>query len=119
MKELKLTTWDRFYLLQTIPKKGLTRDVRKHLRLLDLLELTEEEKVLVGWREVQTMTPQGPATSATWGNKGQGAQVGADHIFIIEIEDADATHLKQLADVHAGWPTHINTPLLEDKLKEM
>ena len=119
MKELKLITWDRFYLLQTIPKQGATRDVRKHLRLLDLLELTEEEKALVGWREVQTMTPKGPATSATWGNKEQGAQVDADHIFVIEIEDADATHLKQLADKYAGWPTHRNTLLLEDKLKEM
>jgi len=117
MKELKLTTWDRFYLLQSIPKQGDTRDVRKHLRLLDLLELTEEEKGLVGWHEMQVMTPRGPVTSATWGNKEQGAQVDTDYVFIVEMEDADAAHLKQIVDKYAGWPTHKNTVLLEDKLK--
>lgn len=119
MKELKLTTWDRYYLLQAIPQRGPTSEIRKHLRLMDVLSLTEEEKALVGWHETQIMTPQGPALNASWGDKQHGAQVGADHEFVIEMEDADVTHLKQLASKHKGWPTHKNTVLLEDKLKEV
>lgn len=119
MKELKLTTWDRFHLLQTIPDSGTTNEIRKHLRLIALLEFTEEEKVLVGWQEMQIMTPQGPARRVIWGDKEHGAQVEADYEFTIEMEDADAAHLKKTTDQYTKWPTHKNTTLLANKLKKI
>lgn len=112
MKETKLTTWERIQLIQCIPPTGRTiEEVRKHLRVADILELTEEEKKLVGWREIQTT--QGMSTS--WGIN---AKVEPDHEFEIRFEDADHAHLIQLIGQRKEWPTNKLTLDLHDKMEE-
>ena len=112
MQIISLTTWERVQLIQCVPSTGRTiEDVRKHLRVADILELTKEEKKLVGWREIQTT--QGMSTS--WGID---AEVEPDHEFEIQFEDADYDHLKQLAEQRQKWPTSKLTLDLHDKLKE-
>lgn len=111
MKELKFTTWERVQLIQCVPPTGRTiDDVRKHLRVADILELTEEEKELVGWIEVQTT--QGMSTS--WGID---AKVKPDHEFEIKLEDADLAHLMQLVGQRNEWPTSQLTLDLHEKLE--
>jgi hypothetical protein len=112
MKEMKLTTWERIQLIQCIPPTGHTiEEVRKHLRVADILELTEEEKKLVGWREIQTT--QGMSTS--WGVN---AEVEPDYEFEISFEDADYEHLKNLVGQRSEWPTSKLTLDIYDKLEE-
>ena len=112
MKNIMLTTWERVQLIQCIPPTGHTiEDVRKHLRVADILELTEEEKKLVGWREIQTT--QGMSTS--WG---MDAKVKPDHEFEVQFEDADFDHLKQLMTKRQEWPTSQLTLELHEKLEE-
>lgn len=112
VKEIKLTTWERVQLLQCIPPTAPSIEaVGKHLRVAGILELTEEEKKLVGWREVQTI--QGVSTS--WGDN---AKVGPEHEFEIQFEDADFDHLKQLMSQRREWLTTQLTLDLHDKLKE-
>lgn len=112
MKNIMLTTWERVQLIQCVPPTGHTiEEVKKHLRVADILELTEKEKKLVGWREIQTT--QGMSTS--WGVN---AKVEPDHEFEIEFEDADHAHLMQLVEQRQEWPTSKLTLDLHDKLKE-
>lgn len=112
MKELKLTTWERIQLLQCVPPTGKTiEEVGKHLRVAGILGLTEEEKELVGWLEVQTT--QGVSTS--WGNK---AKVEPNHEFEVQFEDSDHTHLMRLVEQRKEWPTSQLTLDLHNKLKE-
>jgi len=112
MRNLRLNTWERVQLLQCVPPTGRTiEDVRKHLRVADILELTEEEKKLVGWREIQTT--QGLSTS--WGVN---AEVEPEHEFEIQFEDSDHAHLMQLVSQRNEWPTTKLTIALHEKLKE-
>ena len=112
MKTLNLTTWERVQLLQCVPPTGRSiEDVRKHLRVADILTLTDEEKKLIGWREIQTT--QGVSTS--WGVD---AKVKPDHEFSLEFEDADLAHLKQLISQRKEWPTSQLTLDLHKKLEE-
>lgn len=112
MKTLNLTTWERVQLLQCIPPTGRTiEEVGKHLRVADILTLTDEEKKLVGWVEVQTT--QGMTT--TWGND---AKVKPNHEFEVQFEDADYTHLINLIGKRKEWPTSQLTLDLHNKVKE-
>lgn len=114
MKELKLTTWERVQLLRCVPPTAPTiEDVAKHLRVGDILELTEEEKKMVGWKENRIMTPQGPATMPTWD------EAMADYLFEITMEDADFTHLKDLMTMYKAWPTSQLTIDLHAKIEEV
>lgn len=112
MKTLNLTTWERVQLLQCVPPTGRTiEEVEKHLRVAGILSLTEEEKELVGWLEVQTT--QGVSTS--WGNK---AKVEPDYEFEVQFEDADYKHLIELVGKRKEWPTSQLTLTLHDKLED-
>jgi len=112
MKKINLTTWERVQLLQCIPPTGKTiEEVGKHLRVAGVLGLTEAEKELVGWMEVQTT--QGVSTS--WGNN---AKVKPDHEFELEMEDADYKHLIGLVGKRKEWPTSQLTLDLHKKLEE-
>jgi len=113
MKTLNVNTWERVQLLQCVPPTGRTiEDVRKHLRVADILELTEEEKKLVGWKEIQTT--QGLSTS--WGID---AKVSPDHEFEIQFEDSDHAHLMKLVEQRNEWPTSRLTVALHEKLLEV
>jgi len=113
MKTLNINTWQRVQLLQCVPPTGRTiEDVRKHLRVADILDLTEDEKKLVGWQEIQTT--QGVSTS--WGIN---AKLGPDHEFEIQFEDSDFAHLKSLIEQRKEWPTSRLTIELHDKLSEV
>lgn len=113
MKELKLTTWERVQLLQCVPTQGSISDIRKHLRLVEKLEMTDEEKALVSWKETRIMTPTGPGTTTVWGENMAG------HVFEINLEDADFEHIKRLMGQHKGWPVNPLTVALYDKIEEV
>jgi len=114
MKELKLTTWERVQLLRCVPPTAPTiEDVAKHLRVGGKLELSEEEKELVGWKETRVMTPNGPGMTTMW------APDKADYVFEINLEDADFEHLKGLVAQRQDWPVNPLTIVLHDKMKQV
>lgn len=113
MKEMKLTTWERIQLLRCVPPTAPTiEDVAKHLRVGGILDLSEEEKELVGWKETRMMTPQGLVMRPTWDES------MAEHLFEIAMEDADFKHLQSLMAKYKAWPTSQFTIDLHEKIKE-
>lgn len=113
MKKLELTTWERVQLFRCVPPTAPTiGDVSKHLRVAGVLELTGEEKELVGWKETNITSPAGPGTTTTWDKD------KADHAFGISLEDADFEHLRGLMDQYRDWPVSPLTVVLHDKMKK-
>jgi hypothetical protein len=74
-----LTTWERERLQQLIAQLQGTNlaTVRKGMRALDALELTDEEKDLVGYQQT--------SRGVQWRD--------TDHEFEVEIADREAAHL--------------------------
>jgi len=99
MKELKLTTWERTrliriiisinrFILQQMCDLGA---VRNFLKLLDVLELTEEEKKQVSWISI------GTEGQATW------SRTSATHEFNVSFEDTDYELLLETITNFGGW----------------
>lgn len=101
MKTVKFTTWERIQLTQCVPPQDSVHEVRKHLRVLQVLELTPKERELVGW----VMTTDG---AINWRD--------AKHNFELEFEDADWEHLGGLVEKRETWPTMPETANLFDKI---
>ena len=101
MKTVKFTTWERIQLTQCVPPQDSVHEVRKHLRVLRILELTPEERKKVGW----VMTTDG---AISWQD--------TRHEFELEFEDADFEHLCKLIDKREAWPTMPETAALLDKI---
>lgn len=102
MKTLELTTWERVQLLTCIPAQDTVSNVRKHLRVMDILELNEDEQKLVGFTNV-----------------GQGfewARDKADYEFELTFEDSDLEHLVKLVEGRDNWPSTRLTVVLLDKI---
>jgi hypothetical protein len=103
MKTLQLTTWERTTLALLIARqRGDLAMLRRYFRLLDVLELSEDERKLVGWE----LTDSSNGNIATWQR--------AEHAFQIELEDADFALLQNTAMSWDGWqPTELTLSMLE------
>jgi len=101
MKNIQLTVWDRLQLLGCIPRQDDVINIRKHLRLMGVLELSDKEKIKVG---LVTSTDG----SARWKDP--------DYYFKMEIEDADFEHMAMLVKKRDNWPTTKQTIELLDKI---
>jgi len=102
MKTLKLTTWERVQLLTCVPAQDTISNVRKHLRIMDILELSEDEQKLVGFTNV--------------GQGFQWARDKQDHEFELTFEDSDLEHLIKLVEGRTDWPSMKLTIQLLDKI---
>jgi len=103
---MEFTTWERVQLLQCIPPQSKTiTELRQNLRLAGMLELNEEEKQKIGWRQT--------GNQFAWG---RGSELPVEHEWKIDFEDADYTHLVNLAKRRQGWPTQQETLPLVEKL---
>ena len=105
MKTLKLTIWERLQLIQCIPAQDTVANIRRHLRLMDRLELSEDEKAEAGF----VVLPDG---SARWD-----ARAGAVE-RAIDFEDADFDHLVSLVQRRNNWPTAQDILTLIDKIEQ-
>ena len=108
MKSLKLTAWDRIQLVRCIPAEGTISDIAKYLRLVDVLELSEEEGMEIGLREFSTQGPRGVLKRFEWDDQ--------DREFDLSLEDADFGLLSRLVAKHKGWPRSRLTLDLKEKL---
>jgi len=102
MKTLKFTTWERVQLLTCIPAQDTVSNVRKHLRIMDVLELNEDEQKLVDFTNV--------------GQGFQWAREKADYEFELAFEDSDLEHLVKLVEGRTDWPSTRLTVVLLDKI---
>ena len=87
---LELTTWQRLTLLQMLNEvKGDLRTVRKALKLIDVFEMTEQERIEVGLR----FTPDG----AAWSDPAKRWQ--------LDVSDGDLlAFLKEQVQARHDWP---------------
>lgn len=123
MKNLELTTWERMQLVECVPERGFTRDLRKYLRLLDILELTPEERGKVGWTETPVIRQGLPVINPHTGMPVVGVTVGQPQkTFELAFEDADLDLLVKLVGLRETWPFKgldgQRTEALLDKLEQ-
>jgi len=102
MRKINLTTWERVQLLTCVPAQDTVSNVRKHLRVMDILELSEDEQKLVEFTNV--------------GQGFQWAREKADHEFELVFEDSDLEHLVKLVEGRTDWPSTRLTIELLDKI---
>lgn len=124
MKSLELTTWERTQLVECVPEQGFTRDLRKHLRLLDTLELTPEERDKVGWTETPVIREGLPVINPRTGLPIVGVTVKQpERAFELAFEDADFDLLLGLVSLRETWPFRgldgRRTETLLDKLEQV
>ena len=98
--KLELSTWQRLSLTQIIgEQQGPVSIVRKAGKLLDILEMTDEEKKEVG-------LVQDPQVGFRWNN--------TDRIWGLEISDGNlAAYLKEVAKGHGGWSVRNRDQVLD------
>jgi hypothetical protein len=89
--KLDITTWQRVMRIQVVGElRGNVAMIRQAMKALDALELSEEEKVQVGFSDLLD-------GGAKWN--------GRDHRFEVEIRDEKAAELVRLAvQHHQEWP---------------
>ena len=102
MRKINLTTWERVQLLTCVPAQDTVSNVRKHLRIMDILELDEDEQKLVEFTNV--------------GQGFQWARDKQDHEFELTFEDSDLEHLVKLVEGREDWPSTKLTVVLLDKV---
>jgi len=102
MRKINLTTWERVQLLACVPVQDTVSNVRKHIRVMDTLELNEAEQKLVDF----TNTGQG----FQWSRDKQ------DYEFELTFEDSDLEHLVKLVEGREDWPSTKLTVVLLDKI---
>ena len=123
MKTLELTTWERTQLVACVPERGTTSDMRKYMRILNVLELTQEERDEVGWAAAlavqngkPVVNPRSgtPLINVTWKKP--------ELTFKLSLEDADFGNLMALVDTRETWAIKGQegklAEALLDKLKE-
>jgi len=88
--KLSLTPWQRIHLAMIVGGlRGDVRLMRKAIKALDILDLTEAEEAKIGYKQ----TPTGSQWSDT------------ERRFELEIKDKEAaTVVKQAAESYTGWP---------------
>ena len=123
MKTLELTTWERTQLMACVPERGTTSDMRKYMRILNVLELTQEERDEVGWTESLVIQDGKPAINPQTGIPLINITVQKPELaFKLSLEDADFGNLMALVDTRETWairgPDGKRTEVLLDKLKE-
>jgi len=93
MLKLNLTTWQRLMCIQALNgQTGHISAVRKALRLLEILELNEEERVAVELRELQP---------------GQYIWTDTQRRFELEIKDRElAAFLRRAVGAYGQWPVN-------------
>lgn len=112
MKTLELTTWERFELLRCIPRDAPLVEIPVLLRLVDMLELSDEEKESVGFYMESVMTPQGLGVRPRWDD------AEAEREFTLEFETGDFDRLKALVSARGEWPTVEGSLVLKKKVEE-
>lgn len=123
MKQLELNTWQRTQLAACVPGRGTTSDFRKYMRILDIVELTQEERDEVGWVETLVVRDGKPAVNPQTGIPLINARwQEPDLTFELSFEDADFDVLMALVETRETWairgPEGKRTEALLDKLKE-
>lgn len=87
---LNLTTWQRMTLLTMVNNvKGDLRTVRRALRAIDALEMSDAEREAVGLTEH-------PNGAVTW--------TDAAHRFELEVPDDVAAFLREQVEAKSDWP---------------
>ena len=102
MRKINLTTWERVQLLACVPVQDTVSNVRKHIRIMDVLELSEDDQKLVGFTNV--------------GQGFQWARDKQDYEFELTFEDSDLEHLVKLVEGRDDWPSSRLTAVLLDKI---
>jgi hypothetical protein len=99
---LNINTWQRIQLELLIGEvKGPAATVRKAVKLLDVLEMSKDEKEAVGLRQVQG--------GMVWDEP--------DHLFSIEIKDGNLeVFLRELVKQKEDWPANRHALDLIDQL---
>ena len=101
MKQLDLTTFERMTLAQWVnQQKGDLRKIRQLIKLLDKLELSEQEKRAVGWVQVENQM--------MWKDK--------ERTFDLEFEDDQFDLL--LPALEGKWPADRVVLAMLEKLEE-
>lgn len=89
---LNLNTWQRVTLLAVVNNvKGDLRTVRKALRAIDVLEMSDADREVVGLVEH-------PNGAVTW--------TEAAHRFGLEVDDNTAAFLRQQVEAKTDWPVN-------------
>lgn len=87
---LNLNTWQRMTLLTMVNNvKGDLRTVRKALKAIDVLEMSDADREVVGLTEH-------PNGAVTW--------TEAAHRFELELDDNTAAFLRQQVEAKTDWP---------------
>lgn len=87
--KLSLNTWQRVTLYQVIGLlQGDVNTIRKAIAIMDILELRDEEKKLVGYEQ--------NGDRVTWSD--------AEHCFEVEIEDSVVGVLLAAVRNYSMWP---------------
>ena len=118
MKTVELSVWERVQLAQYINRSDAKADLsgmKQALKVLDILELTEEEKAEIGWTDEPTFLtcPHCQADIQT-SPDGIGRWTDAEKVWELEFEDADFGLLKSATTFN--WPTSLSkllVPMLE------
>lgn len=98
--QLSLTTWQRLMCVQALnAQTGHISLVRKALKLLEILELSEEEAAAVG-------LSQAADGNYSWQD--------VAHRFELEVKDRElSAHLRRAVDAYQGWPVGHGREALE------
>lgn len=123
MRETHLTTWERMQLVTCVPERGRTNDLRKYMRLLNILDLTPEEKEEVEWTETLVLQDGQPVLNPQTGVPVANITVQKPElVFELSFEDADFDILMELVDARETWairgPDGKRTEALLDKLEK-
>ncbi len=100
MLRLELTTWQRIMAVQALNgQTGHISTIRKALKLLEILELNEEERVAVELRELQP---------------GQYMWTDTQRRFELEIKDRElAAFLRRAVEQYGQWPVEYAAHVLD------
>lgn len=101
---LTLNTWQRIILVRIVEgMRGTVGQLRQGMRLLDALELSDEEKAQVGYQE--------NGNAAYWDD--------TERRWSVTIErDEDAQLLRRLVEQFDGWPQD-NAELVFDLVEQL
>lgn len=89
--KLELNTWQRVMLFTVIGQlRGNVRLLREAMRVLDILEMSAEDKKVVGYVEVPT--------GVQW--------TDTEHLFPLEFDQESITFIKQAVEGYQQWPAH-------------
>lgn len=107
MKTLSLTVWERLQLAGVLgEQRGNLAQIRRYLRVLDAVELSEAERLEIGLQIVQQ---DGQPPQFRWRE-----DAGE---FNIELEDADFDILAEATHSYDQWPANRLIVTMLDKIE--